>query len=145
MVNNNPGRVMAIDIGDRWLGVAISDPLRIIAAPHSCIKCEDDKEIIKEVCRLVETNEIALLVAGMPRSMNGSTGPQASKITQLVKKMARKVKVPVVFQDERLTTTQAQAIMANRKLKQGTRDDAFAAAIILQEYLNANVHSGNII
>ena len=136
---------MALDIGDRWLGVAISDPLQIIASPHSCIKCEDDKEIIKTVCKLVDSLEIALLVAGIPRSMDGSTGPQASKVIQLVKKISRKVKVPVVFQDERLTTTQAQAIMANKKLKQGTRDDAFAAAIILQEYLNANVHSGNII
>ncbi len=145
MQNNNLGRVLAVDIGDRWLGVAVSDPLRIIATPHSCIKCDDEKDIIKAICELAKDNDVTLLVIGLPKSLDGTTGPQALKTTRLAKKISKKTGVPVVFQDERLTTAQAREIMAPKKLKHGTRDDSFAAAIILQEYLNANVNSGSMI
>ncbi len=133
---------MAIDIGDKWLGVALSDPLRITATPWSSIRCENEEEIISTVCEFAKTNKIAMLVAGLPRSMDGSSGQQEKKVRQMVENIAGKVGVPVVYQDERLSTSQARDILESKKAKPGTRDDALAAAIILQEYLNANCKPG---
>lgn len=134
---------MAIDLGDKWIGVAVSDPLRLIATPLLTRRCPDAEAIVDTVCNLVEQNNIKLLVAGLPCSPDGGIGLQAEKVNTLVQAITSRVKIPVVFQDERFSTHQAQKILKSKKAKPGSRDDALAAAIILQEYLDGNQPPGN--
>ena len=131
------GRVMALDIGDRWLGVAVSDPLQIIASPHSVVECQGEEDTITQVVGLAKENGITLIVAGYPRSMDGTTGQQARKIERLVEKIASLIDIPVILQDERLSTDHARQILTGKPVRNSDRDDAIAAAIILQDYLNA--------
>ena len=130
---------MALDIGDRWLGVAVSDPMQLIASPHSVIECQGEDDTITQVTRLARENDVSLIVAGFPRSMDGTIGQQARKICRLVEKIAGLVNIPLLLQDERLSTDHARQIMAAKTARNSGRDDAIAAAVILQDYLN-NIH-----
>lgn len=128
--------MMALDFGDRWLGVAVSDPLQLIASPHSVIECQGEDDPVTQVLRLARENSVTLIVAGFPRSMDGTIGQQARKIERLVKKIADLVDIPVILQDERLSSYHANQIMAGKPARNPDRNDAIAAALILQDYLN---------
>lgn len=135
MAGELPGRVMAVDIGEKWLGIALSDPLRLIASPLITLRCENDEEIIDAVRQAAADHAVTLVVAGVPHSLNGSLGPQAHKTASIIEKISRSLNIPVVTQDERFSTSRAQDILAGRRAKRAARDDAVAAAVILEDYL----------
>ena len=145
MAKQKSGRILSIDIGDKWLGIAVSDPLRLIASPVTAIRCETENELIKTVGDFIKEYDAGLLVIGFPRSLDGSTGPQALKIQRLSQIIQEKLKMPIVNQDERYSTSRAQEILARKKTRSGTaniRDDAIAAALILEDYLKSIGPSG---
>jgi putative Holliday junction resolvase len=135
---------MAVDIGQKWLGVAISDPLRLIASPFTSIKCQSEEEIINVISEITSSQRATMLVIGLPISLDGTIGPQANTVLALAKNIGSRISIPVAFQDERLSTSQAAEIMSKNKSKLSTRDDAIAAAVILQDYLNGIRFSGNM-
>lgn len=130
---------MGLDIGDKWIGVALSDPGRILASPLTIIKRQDESHGIESIINLINQNQVSQIVVGLPRSLDGSIGHQAKKVMAFVEKLSGCTEVPVAFRDERLTTVSARRVMRvtkNKKTRRETRDDAIAAAFILQGYLD---------
>jgi putative Holliday junction resolvase len=132
-------RIMALDIGDRRIGVAVSDPLGLIARPLAIIRRRGEAADAEAVKKLVDENEISLLVVGLPYSLNGSIGPQAKLVQQFAFRLEKEVPVPVLMKDERFST---KTVAEHRKesgagrKKRRELDDAEASAVILQDYLN---------
>jgi putative Holliday junction resolvase len=131
-------RIVALDIGDVRIGVAVSDPTRTIASPVGVITrvgWGPDTRKIKEICDRYET---ALVVSGLPLNMDGSEGFQAAKVRDLCAQLT-KAGLTVVFQDERLSTVTAEDALLEGNVSRADRKgkvDKVAAAIILEQYLH---------
>jgi putative Holliday junction resolvase len=111
----------------------------MLASPLTIITCKDETADIEAVISLISQHQVERVVVGLPRSMDGSLGKQAEKVKAFVQKLCRHTQVPVEFRDERLSTVLAQRLMKAadaRKPRKKARDDAVAAAIILQGYLD---------
>jgi putative Holliday junction resolvase len=130
-------RVLGLDVGDRRIGTALSDPGRIIASPLSVIQRTDDVRADADtILTLIEQHQVGLVIVGLPYHMDGSLGAQAEKVQAFVRELSTRTKVPVNFRDERLTTVAARRIMQQRRKMTREPDDAVAAAVLLQEYLD---------
>lgn len=135
-------RSMGLDIGDKRIGVALSDPQGILASPFTIIECKDELADVEAVAAIIDQHQVERVIVGLPRSMSGSLGEQAEKVEAFVERLGNHVAVPVEFRDERLTTVAAKRLMrdvATRKTKKKVRHDAMAAALILQAYLDESV------
>lgn len=130
-------RIVALDIGDVRIGVAVTDPTRTIASPVEVITrvgWGPDTRKIKEICDRYETE---LVVSGLPLNMDGTEGFQAKKVRDLCAQL-EKAGLTVFFQDERLTTVTAEdALLEDGLSRQARKDnvDKVAAAIILEQWL----------
>jgi putative Holliday junction resolvase len=129
-------RILGLDIGDRRIGVAMSDPQGILASPLTIISRTNEKSDISAILALVDQNQVGVVVVGLPLSMNGSIGPQAVKVQDFTRQLSQHARVPVEFRDERLTTVDARRIIKMNRKSRKTKDDAMAAALILQSYLD---------
>ena len=119
--------------------MALSDPEGILASPLTIIKRSDDRADIEAVTDIVREKQVGQIVVGLPRSMDGSIGKQAEKVTAFTDKLCSHIEIPVEFRDERLSTISAKRLMQEADAKRPRRkahDDAVAAAIILQSYLD---------
>jgi putative Holliday junction resolvase len=131
------GRMLGLDIGDRRIGVAISDELGTIASPVGLIRREAD--VAGEVRALVAEYGAVRVVAGLPIGLSGREGPQAQAVRGFVDELAEQLDVPVEFYDERLSTAVAERSLiagGTRRAKRREKVDAVAAAVILQGYLD---------
>ena len=134
------GRVLGLDVGDRRIGIAVSDETRLIASPHSVYTRVGWGPDVRFLAKLYQELACDLVVSGLPRNMDGSEGFQAQKVRQFMEKL-QEAGLPVAFQDERLSTVSAhKALIAGgmrRDERKGTVDKV-AAAVILQQYLDKN-------
>jgi putative Holliday junction resolvase len=132
-------RVLALDIGEKRIGVAVSDPSGTVASPLVVL---DARKVLgdgQDLRRLAEEYEIGLVVVGLPLSLDGSEGPQAGAVRRAAKRLAGFLPLPFEFVDERLSST--QAIRSMGEAGASSRDargsvDMVAAAIFLQSYLD---------
>ncbi len=133
-------RIMGVDYGDSRIGVALSDPLGIMATPMTIIlRIEEYKDII-ELLDIAADNDVGRIVIGLPISMDGSLGQQAEKVKTFAIELAKNTAIPIEFKDERLSTVVAKDLVRKaRKTDRKTRYDAAAAALILQSYLDDRV------
>jgi putative Holliday junction resolvase len=134
-------RSIGLDIGDRRIGVALSDPLGMLASPLLVFEHQDDAADIIFILGLVKQYQVEHIIVGLPQSMDGTIGPQAEKVKYFTAKLKEQSPVPVEFRDERLTTVTAQRMLREASPKKSAKNkkieyDAVAAAIILQSYLN---------
>jgi putative Holliday junction resolvase len=133
-------RVLGLDIGQRRVGVALSDPGGTIATPHAVLDASaaiDGRSVVD----LVSEWEIGLVVVGIPLSLDGGEGPQAAATREAASRLERRLGVPVVFRDERLSSAEAERRMAEAGLSEKERRntvDMVAASIILQGYLDTH-------
>lgn len=135
-------RILGLDIGEKIIGAAISDPLQTIAQGIESIKRISIKEDIENIKRLINDYEVEKLVIGLPKMMNGTIGIQAQKVINFVQQLENELDIPIIMTDERLTTVIAdkaliEGNMRRRKRKQTI--DKVAATLILQGYLDSNV------
>ena len=110
-----------------------------MASPFTIIQRRDETEDIEAIVDIIERNHVKQVIAGLPRSMNGSLSKQAEKVIAFVQKLEQHSKVPIEFRDERLTTVSAKRIIratSSKKNRLKAEDDAIAAAILLQGYLD---------
>ena len=140
-------RILGLDVGDRRIGVALSDPLGILANALAVIEVKTDGSALGEIVRLAQEHEAGRIVVGFPRSMDGSIGEQAQKTQAFVEGLAKLTDIPVEFSDERLSTSMADQILRSKKktpqqIKQ--ERDAVAAAFILQWYLDEHRQEGSL-
>jgi len=133
------GRTLGLDVGDRWIGVSLSDPEGILASPLTRITRIGTEATIEAILQLVRQYEVKRIVAGLPYSMRGGLGQQAIKVLDFLQELRQHLEIPVETWDERLSTVAAGRMMREagivRKRKK-ERIDAAAAALILQAYLD---------
>lgn len=134
-------RIIGLDIGDKRIGIAISDPLRITAAGLETIERQNMKIDVERVKQIAERHGAVQIVVGLPLNMDGSSGEQADKVRSFASKLARSTGLPVVYEDERLSTVSAIRTLTLQGVKTGKNKDLVdrqAAAIILQKFLDKN-------
>ena len=137
-------KLLALDVGDRRIGVAVSDLSGLIATPLTVIRRSSKVEDFAKIARLVREQRAEGLVIGHPLNTDGSAGPQARRVERYAAAMSEALgleglSVPVMMWDEHGSTQRAQALMisAGRSAKDRRRQiDAAAAAVILQDYLD---------
>lgn len=134
------GRVLGLDVGDRRIGIAVSDETRLIASPHSVYTRVGWGPDARHIQRLYTELSCDLIVSGLPRNMDGSIGFQAEKVRQFMAKV-EELGLPVAFEDERLSTVSAHEALIEGGMKREERKgtvDKVAAAVILQQYLDGH-------
>jgi putative Holliday junction resolvase len=132
-------RRLGLDIGDKRIGVALSDPEGILASPFTIIDRQDESQDIEAITGIIRQQQVGQVVVGLPRSLDGSLGQQAEKVKDFVQKLSAQIEIPVEYRDERLTTVMAERLKrasGGKKTKGKARYDAQAAALILQSYLD---------
>jgi len=139
------GRVAGLDVGERRIGVAVSDPTRTLARPVGVLRTSGlDGDAVDraaaEVARLAEEEDgLASLVIGLPRRLDGSPSDMTPRVEAFAAALGIRTALPVILQDERLTSREAESRLALRERDWRARKDrldAAAAAIILQDYLD---------
>ena len=129
-------RVLGLDYGSVRIGVAVSDELRMLARPVEFIPAKEPWERIQQ---LVAEFSVSEIVVGLPTNMDGSDGPASERARKLMATLRSHVDLPIIEEDERLSTVQAHKSLANAGWKakdRRDRVDASAAAVILQDYLD---------
>ncbi len=137
------GRVMALDVGERRVGVAVSDLTGTLATPHTVIQRRSKAEDFAAVARLVTELDIERVVVGLPLTLDGEMGPQARRVTRYAQALAETLDVPVEFYDERYSTVTADELLIESGRKRRVPIDAAAAAVILQDYLESQRAGSN--
>jgi putative Holliday junction resolvase len=131
---------MALDVGGRRIGVAMSDPTRVLASPLTTVRAVPHARALAQLAALVADYEVVELVVGLPLTLSGEQGPQAQTVLAFVEELRRHVHVPIHLFDERLTTVEAERIMVEMGLKRDQRRekiDEVAASIILRDFLGS--------
>lgn len=133
-------RVLALDVGQKRLGVAVSDPSERVATPLVVLDTRTELGGAKELRRLIDDYEIGRIVVGLPITLAGDEGPQAKEVRFISERLAQFLPIPMVFADERLSSAEASRRMAevgaDSRARRGSVD-MVAAAIFLQGYLDA--------
>ncbi len=132
-------RSLGLDVGDKQIGVALSDAMGILASPLTIIDRRDEQQALAVIIAIIDQHQVGHIIVGLPRLMSGRLGQQAEKVKSFVQELCNHTEVPVEFRDERLTTVLAQRLMratSTKKTRRNARDDAVAAALILQGYLD---------
>ncbi len=132
-------RVLALDYGDRKIGVALSDPMKIIASPLKIIVNSNFKTILVEINDLIKEFNISLILVGIPITMKNTYSQQTNKVIEFVDLLKDNLSIEVKTYDERLTSKMAKKILINQGIKTGHNKqeiDKVSAAIFLQNYLD---------
>lgn len=137
-------RVLALDVGERRVGIAISDPTGALARPLRALVRSSREADFSTIAALVAEYDAGLIVVGLPFSLDGTQGPQARRVTGYADGLADHLSIPVVMWDERFTTAEAEEILRQsrgekkrRRARTSGELDAIAAAVILQSYLDS--------
>jgi putative Holliday junction resolvase len=139
-------RWMGLDIGQKRIGVAISDPLEITAQGVTVRQRTTLDRDLDFFCNLINERQVEGIVIGLPVNMNGTEGPMAEKVRSFGEKLATRSGVTTVYWDERLSTASAQRLLIEADVSRSRRKqtvDQMAAAIILQNYLDSVRNKGN--
>lgn len=137
-------RVLALDVGDKRIGVALSDPTNLLASPLTTVRRaggpSDLPSDVEEVARLAAEHDVREIVIGLPLSLSGRPGAQAARVAQFARALAQRVAIPIVTVDERYSSVQAERLLRESGIEPSrnkARVDSAAAAVILQAYLDA--------
>lgn len=133
------GRLLAIDYGEKRLGLAISDPNQIISKPLKTLILSDSKYIYNELEKIIIDYEIQKLIIGLPVGMNGKNTQQTRKVEAFREFLQNKIDIPIILFDERLSSVSAKKSLISQGVKTGhnkSKIDQTAAAIFLQHFLD---------
>lgn len=132
-------RVLGLDIGDKTIGVAISDLLGVTAQGLTTIKRVTNQLDYEEVFKYIKEYGVETLIVGLPKNMNNTLGPQSEKVIKFAEKLKNKYKVEIIYIDERMTTISAERVLIEGSVRREKRKkyiDKIAATYILQNYLD---------
>ena len=133
-------RVLGLDIGDKRIGVALSDAEEILASPLDTIIRDNDGEAVDIILELASRYEVQRIVVGLPYSLDGDIGDQARKVMFFIDEISKRTDTEIKTWDERLSTVAAERLLLEAGVKKNIRKqqrDAAAAAFILQGYLDS--------
>lgn len=133
-------RYLGLDLGTKTCGVALSDKTKTIASFYKNINYKEEDVLIKEICEIAEQEEVEKIILGFPKNMNNTIGERANATNLFKEKLENKVNIPIVLEDERLTTKIAEStLIRENNLSRKKRKkiiDGTSAVIILQSYLD---------
>jgi len=141
-------KILGLDVGDKTIGIAVSDALLITAQGRKTIFRKSNKETIDEIIDIIVEDEIDRIVVGFPKNMNNTVGPQAIKTENFMKKVSKKIKyttkfdweIEIIYFDERLSSKSAERVLLQGDVSRRNRKkviDKLAAVFILQNYLDS--------
>ena len=131
-------RSLGIDLGSKRVGIALSDNSNLIASPYKTLNFNNHKDLLSQIGKLINKFDVKTIVLGLPLSMNGLDSPQTKKIRNF-KSSLLIFNIPIIYQDERLSSVSAKKSMVIQNIKTGynkSEIDMRAAAIILQQHLD---------
>jgi putative Holliday junction resolvase len=138
-------RVLALDVGDRRIGVAVSDELGVTAQGVTTIHRRSWAADLAEIARLVEQWGAESVVVGWPLTLEGTVGPRARIVQDFIKRLERVVRIPITTWDERYSTVTAERVLLDADVSRAKRRqvvDKTAAVVILQHFLDARANQG---
>jgi len=138
-------RILAVDYGEKRIGLAVSDELGITASPLMTLVRRSDEETVRQIAQLASKLKVTQIVVGLPRRTDAQEGEMERKVKAFAEKLRQKVSVPVVLFDERFTTRIAEQVLLEADLSRRKRKqvrDRLAAVILLQSFLEAQRMSG---
>jgi len=136
-----PGRLLGLDVGRSRIGAALSDPGGTLASPLGTVETRGSGEGLDEICRWVAQHGVVHVVVGHPLLLDGREGEEARRVREWAGQLQERLSVPVELWDERLTTAMAERALLESGMRRERRRrhrDAVAAALILQNYLDAH-------
>ncbi len=137
-------RCLGLDVGDKRIGIAISDLLGLTAAGLETLHRTNMQTDVRKIAEMAQRHGAVEIIVGLPANMDGTLGEQAQKVQSFGRKLARVTGLPIIYEDERLSTFTAIQTLTLLGVKTGhNRDlvDKQAAAVILQKYLDREFHS----
>jgi putative Holliday junction resolvase len=132
------GRYLGIDNGEKRVGLALSDPLQIIATPFRTLLVHNTNQVLWELDKIIDEQDVELIVVGNPLGMKGQQTAQTKRVMKFTDKL-RDIGYKVMLEDERLSSISAKRVMIEQEIKTGYNKeliDQIAAAIILQQFLD---------
>ena len=129
-------RIMALDVGTKRIGIALSDFLHVIATPHSTISRNPEKEALENIANIAKDNHVEKIVVGVPKNMDDTIGFQAKDCIDFSQKI---LGFDIILEDERLTSEEAESRLRERKVdfkKNKGLVDMESACVILEQYLS---------
>jgi len=133
-------RILALDVGEKRIGVALSDELLITAQGQPTIEVKSPRDTLDQLKLLLGRYHISRIIIGLPKNMDGTLGPKSEEITRFAEMLRGQTDTPVILWDERLTTKMAEQSMLEGDLsraKRKRRIDMISAQLILQSYLDS--------
>ncbi|QEK12111.1 Holliday junction resolvase RuvX [Crassaminicella thermophila] len=133
-------RIMGLDVGDKTIGVAVSDAMGLTAQGIETIRRTNKKADYKRLGEIIQEKEVTKIIVGLPKNMNGTIGPQGEKVLQFVEGLKNRFNMEIVLWDERLTTVAAERVLISADVSRKKRKkviDMIAATYILQSYLDS--------
>ncbi len=142
-----PGRIVALDIGAKRIGVAACDPYRLVTRVVGVVPAQPSEQAMRRIAAIVREEEAALVVAGYPLTLRGEVGPQAQRTEAFVEQLRSVLPVQVVLYDERLTSSEAERLLSEerpvtREERRRGVVDQLAARLLLDDYLQEQRLSG---
>ena len=134
-------RYLAIDHGSKRIGLALSDPMKIIAKPYRTITYKNLKTLFNLLIEIIKEEDVECIILGIPIGMKGQETSQTKDVLEFNEKLKLKIQIPIILQDERLSSLSAEKSLIQQKVKTGHNKsliDKTAAAIFLQQYLDTN-------
>jgi len=131
-------RLMGLDVGDKTIGVAVSDLLMITAQGVTTIKRTNIKNDLNELKKIIDEYQVTEIVVGIPKMLDGTVGIQGQKVLEFTDKMKKHISLPVEFEDERFTTAISERMLIEADVKRKKRKeviDKLAAVQILSSYM----------
>ena len=133
------GRIMGLDVGDKTIGVAVSDLMGLTAQGVKTIKRVGKKKDIEALKEIIKERQVNKIVSGLPKNMNGTLGPQGEKVIKFCELLEEETGIKIEYWDERLSTVAAERTLIQGNVRRENRKgviDMLAAVIILQGYLD---------
>ena len=131
-------RLMGLDVGDKTIGVAVSDLLMITAQGVTTIKRTNIKNDLNELKKIIDEYQVTKIVVGIPKMLDGTIGIQGQKVLEFIEKVKKKIDLPIELEDERFTTTISERMLIEADVKRKKRKeviDKLAAVQILSSYM----------
>ena len=134
------GRMLALDVGEKRVGVALCDETQTLARPLLTLRRASKKEDFARLAAVCREHAIEKVIVGLPKTLRGEEGPQAQRVRRYALELQAALNLPIEFWDERFSTVRARDLMADigRKLSSKGEIDALAATVILQDYLDGH-------
>jgi len=139
-------RIMGLDVGDRTIGVAVSDWLMITAQGVTTIRRTNLKNDFNELKKLIEEYQVTKIVSGLPKMLDGTVGIQGEKVLEFLEKLKKHIHLPIELEDERFTTLISEKMLIEADVKRKKRKeviDKLAAVQILTTYMQRTRIKGN--